>query len=69
MIIQIHREKVKYHTPMGGVDLNGQPYDKYAIRFGEQSSNRDSSIYGSVNFGIEDDDIIMTSDADEIIIH
>jgi beta-1,4-mannosyl-glycoprotein beta-1,4-N-acetylglucosaminyltransferase len=59
--------KKKYHTPMGGVDLNGQPYDNYELRFKRAIFNRDSSIYGSVNFGINDDDIIMTSDADEII--
>ena len=62
-----YKKKVKYHTPMGGVDLNGQTYDSYALRFKRAIFNRDSSIYGSVNFGIEDDDIIMTSDADEII--
>jgi len=62
-----YREKRKYHTPMSGVDLNGQPYENYALRFKRAIFNRDSSIYGSVNFGIQDDDIIMTSDADEII--
>jgi len=62
-----YKEKKKYHTPMGGVDLNGQPYENYALRFKRAIFNRDSSIYGAVNFGIQDDDIIMTSDADEII--
>lgn len=60
-------DKRKYHTPMGGNDLNGTPYREYPIRFQRAIFNRDSSIYGSVNFGIKDDDIILTSDADEII--
>ena len=63
-----YMEPVKYHTPFGGVDLNGHAHMLnmiYALR--EAIFNRDSSIYGSVKFGIEDDDIIMTSDADEII--
>ncbi|MBM3886977.1 hypothetical protein FJ364_03520 [Candidatus Dependentiae bacterium] len=62
-----YMEKKKYHTPMGGNDLNGTPYREYPIRFQRAIFNRDSSIYGSVNFGIKDDDIILTSDADEII--
>lgn len=62
-----YKEKKKYHTPMRGVDLNGQSYENYALRFKRAIFNRDSSIYGAVNFGIQDDDIIMTSDADEII--
>jgi beta-1,4-mannosyl-glycoprotein beta-1,4-N-acetylglucosaminyltransferase len=60
-------EKKKYHTPMGGNDLNGAAYSTYPIRFQRAIFNRDSSIYGAVNFGIRDDDIILTSDADEII--
>lgn len=60
-------EKKKYHTPMGGNDLNGTPYSTYPIRFQRAIFNRDSSIYGAINFGIRDDDIILTSDADEII--
>ena len=60
-------EKRKYHTPMGERDLNGTPYMDIPIRFQRAIFNRDSSIYGAVNFGIEDDDIILTSDADEII--
>jgi len=62
-----YMDKKKYHTPMGGNDLNGTPYREYPIRFQRAIFNRDSSIYGSVNFGINDDDIILTSDADEII--
>jgi beta-1,4-mannosyl-glycoprotein beta-1,4-N-acetylglucosaminyltransferase len=60
-------EKKKYHTPMGGNDLNGAPYSSYHIRFQRAIFNRDSSIYGAANFGIKDNDIILTSDADEII--
>jgi beta-1,4-mannosyl-glycoprotein beta-1,4-N-acetylglucosaminyltransferase len=60
-------EKKKYHTPMGGNDLNGAPYSSYHIRFQRAIFNRDSSINGAVNFGIKDNDIILTSDADEII--
>lgn len=62
-----YMEKKKYHTPMGGNDLNGTPYREYPIRFQRAIFNRDSSIYGAVNFGIKDEDIILTSDADEII--
>lgn len=62
-----YMDKKKYHTPMGGNDLNGTPYREYPIRFQRAIFNRDSSIYGAVNFGIKDDDIILTSDADEII--
>jgi beta-1,4-mannosyl-glycoprotein beta-1,4-N-acetylglucosaminyltransferase len=60
-------EKQKYHTPMGGNDLNGTSYGTYPIRFQRAIFNRDSSIYGAINFGIKDNDIILTSDADEII--
>ena len=60
-------DKREYHTPMGGNDLNGTPYREYPIRFQRAIFNRDSSIYGSVKFGINYDDIILTSDADEII--
>lgn len=62
-----YMEKKKYHTPMGGNDLNGTPYQEYPIRFQRAIFNRDSSIYGALNFGIKDEDIILTSDADEII--
>jgi len=62
-----YMDKREYHTPMGGNDLNGTPYREYPIRFQRAIFNRDSSIYGSVKFGINDDDIILTSDADEII--
>lgn len=62
-----YMNKKKYHTPMGGNDLNGTPYREYPIRFQRAIFNRDSSIYGAVKFGINDDDIILTSDADEII--
>jgi beta-1,4-mannosyl-glycoprotein beta-1,4-N-acetylglucosaminyltransferase len=62
-----YMDKKKYHTPMGGNDLNETPYREYPIRFQRAIFNRDSSIYGSVNFGINGDDIILTSDADEII--
>jgi beta-1,4-mannosyl-glycoprotein beta-1,4-N-acetylglucosaminyltransferase len=62
-----YKDKKKYHTPMGDLDLNGQPYENYALRFKRAIFNRDSSIYGAINFGIKEDDIIMTSDADEII--
>jgi beta-1,4-mannosyl-glycoprotein beta-1,4-N-acetylglucosaminyltransferase len=62
-----YMDKKKYHTPMGRNDFNGTPYREYSIRFQRAIFNRDSSIYGSVNFGINDDDIILTSDADEII--
>lgn len=60
-------EKKLYHTPMAGVDLNGTPYRSYPIRFQRAIFNRDSSIYGLINFGMKDDDLILTSDADEII--
>ncbi len=62
-----YMDKKKYHTPMGGNDLNGTHYREYPIRFQRAIFNRDSSIYGAVKFGINDDDIILTSDADEII--
>ena len=62
-----YMDKKKYHTPMGGNDLNETPYREYPIRFQRAIFNRDSSIYGSVNFGINGDDIILTSDADEIM--
>lgn len=60
-------EKKKFHTPMGGNDPHGQSYESYALRFKRAIFNRDSSIYGAVNFGIKDNDIIITSDADEIV--
>jgi beta-1,4-mannosyl-glycoprotein beta-1,4-N-acetylglucosaminyltransferase len=62
-----YMEKKKYHTPFNGLNLDGIPYDTYELRFKRAIFNRDSSIYGLVNFGINGDDIVLTSDADEII--
>lgn len=37
------------------------------IRFQRAVYNRDCSVYGMLNFGAHSDDIVLTSDADEII--
>lgn len=61
-----YMKKRKYHTPLEELDWNGIPYNTYELRFKRAIFNRDSSIYGVVNFGINNDDIVLTSDVDEI---
>ncbi len=61
-----YMEKRKYHTPMKENDNGGNPYYQYPIRFQRAIFNRDSSIYGAIKGGINNEDIIITSDVDEV---
>jgi len=64
-------EKKPYHTAYGSkasdLDPSGITYADLPIRFQRAIYNRECSMYGILKSGAEDDDLIITSDADEII--
>lgn len=60
-------EKRPYHTEYNKIDVNcGQPFHKIPIRYQRDIFARDCVAYGLINSDVSDDDIIITSDADEI---
>ena len=59
--------KKSFHTDYTSTDESGTRYIDLAIRFQRAVYNRECSAYGLVKSGASDDDIVMTSDADEII--
>ena len=59
--------KKPFHTDYSSVDENGTRYIDLPIRFQRAVYNRECSAYGLVKAGAQDNDIVMTSDADEII--
>jgi beta-1,4-mannosyl-glycoprotein beta-1,4-N-acetylglucosaminyltransferase len=59
--------KRPFHTAYETADENGTRYIDLPIRFQRAVYNRECSAYGIVKAGATDDDIVMTSDADEII--
>jgi beta-1,4-mannosyl-glycoprotein beta-1,4-N-acetylglucosaminyltransferase len=59
--------KKSFHTDYSSTDENGTRYIDLPIRFQRAVYNRECSAYGIVKAGATDDDIVMTSDADEII--
>jgi beta-1,4-mannosyl-glycoprotein beta-1,4-N-acetylglucosaminyltransferase len=59
--------KRPFHTAYETADENGTRYIDLPIRFQRAVYNRECSAYGVVKAGATDDDIVMTSDADEII--
>lgn len=59
--------KKSFHTDYSTTDESGTRYIDLPIRFQRAVYNRECSAYGLVKAGATDDDIVMTSDADEII--
>lgn len=59
--------KRKFHTDYSTADESGTLYINLPIRFQRAVFNRECSAYGLVKAGAQDEDIILTSDADEII--
>ena len=59
--------KKPFHTDYTSTDESGTRYIDLPIRFQRAVYNRECSAYGLVKAGASDDDIVMTSDADEII--
>ena len=59
--------KKPFHTAYETADENGTRYIDLPIRFQRAVYNRECSAYGLVKAGVKDDDLVMTSDADEII--
>tara|TARA_B100002019_G_scaffold63135_2_gene54151 strand:- start:4504 stop:5361 length:858 start_codon:yes stop_codon:yes gene_type:complete len=60
-------EKKPYHTAYKDPDPYGTPYIQLPIRFQRAIYNRECSMYGIIDAGAQDDDFIITSDADEIV--
>lgn len=60
-------EKTKYHVVYKDLDPYGTPMIQLPIRFQRALFNRNNSAFGIEKAGATDDDLIITSDADEII--
>lgn len=60
-------EKTKYHVAYKNLDPYGTPFINLPIRFQRAIFNRNNSAFGIEKAGAKDEDIIITSDADEII--
>ncbi len=60
-------EKTKYHVAYKDLDPYGTPMIQLPIRFQRALFNRNNSAFGIEKAGATDDDLIITSDADEII--
>jgi beta-1,4-mannosyl-glycoprotein beta-1,4-N-acetylglucosaminyltransferase len=61
-------EKQKYHTAYGSIDKNcGQPYIDIPIRYQRDMYARDYTAFSIEKAGVSDEDLIITSDADEIL--
>jgi beta-1,4-mannosyl-glycoprotein beta-1,4-N-acetylglucosaminyltransferase len=61
-------EKKPLHTAYSDIDVNcGMPYIEIPIRYQRDMYARNCAAYGLIQANIEDDDIVITSDADEII--
>ena len=59
--------KKPFHTDYSGVDIYGTPITQIPIRFQRAMYNRECSAYGIQKASPSDNDLIITSDADEII--
>lgn len=60
-------EKKPFHTAYKEIDTNcGQPFYKIPIRYQRDIFARDCVAYGLDEFNISPEDIVITSDADEI---
>ena len=61
-------EKQKYHTAYKDIDpYCGKPYIEVPVRFQRDMYARNYTAYSLEKAGIKDDDIVICSDADEII--
>lgn len=60
-------EKTKFHVAYKEPDPYGTPMIDIPIRFQRALYNRNNSAFGIEKAGATDDDLIITSDADEII--
>jgi len=60
-------EKTKHHVAYKDLDPYGTPMIQLPIRFQRALFNRNNSAFGIEKSGATDDDLIITSDADEII--
>lgn len=59
--------KTKYHVAYNDVDPYGTKFIDLPIRFQRALFNRNNSAFAIESAGVKDDDLVMTSDADEII--
>ena len=59
--------KKQFHTDYSSTDDSRNRYIDLPIRFQRAVYNRECSAYGLVKGGAKDEDLILTSDADEII--
>lgn len=61
-------EKKPYHTPYNNIDPNcGMRYIDIPLRYQRDLYARNCTAYGLIQAGVQDNDIVITSDADEII--
>lgn len=60
-------EKTKFHVAYNDLDPYGTPFINLPIRFQRALYNRNASAFGIEKAGANDEDMIITSDADEII--
>jgi beta-1,4-mannosyl-glycoprotein beta-1,4-N-acetylglucosaminyltransferase len=60
-------EKSKYHVAYKDLDPYGTPMIQLPIRFQRALFNRNNSAFGIEKAGASDEDLVITSDADEII--
>jgi beta-1,4-mannosyl-glycoprotein beta-1,4-N-acetylglucosaminyltransferase len=61
-------EKKPFHTAYSDIDVNcGMQYIEIPIRYQRDMYARNCTAYGLIQANIEDDDIVLTSDGDEII--
>ena len=60
-------DKTKYHVAYSDVDPYGTKFIDLPIRFQRALYNRNNSAFGIEKAGATDEDLIITSDADEII--
>lgn len=60
-------EKTKYHVAYNDKDPYGTRFIDIPIRFQRAIYNRNNSAFGIEKAGVSDEDMVITSDADEII--
>ena len=61
-------ERTGYHTPYNSIDLNcNQKYIDIPLRYQRDMYARDYTAYSIEKAGAKSDDVIITSDADEVI--
>jgi len=60
-------EKSKFHVAYKDPDPYGTPMINLPVRFQRALFNRNNSAFGVEKAGVTDDDLVITSDADEIV--